>query len=144
MTAATTGTPGFGVSISFSTGFCAMITNVDWDGTERPSIDVSNNSIAVSGGTGIAGAKLFTPGLIYDPGKLTVELLFDPNTAPPITGAAETITVTLPKTAGQTVGATWAASGFLESFKFGAPMEDKMTASAVLKFSGPITITSGS
>jgi len=144
MTAATTGTPGFGVSITFHTGFFAMITNVDWDGIERPSIDISNNSIATSGGSGIAGAKLYTPGIIYDPGKLTVELLFDPNTAPPITGAVESITVTLPKTAGQTAGATWVADGFMESFKYGAPMEDKMSATAVIKFTGPIAITSGS
>lgn len=126
--------PGFGAAITFSSGFCAWITSVDQDGITRDSLDTSHNAVA-------NGYKTFTPGALADPGSLTVALFFNANTTPPITSAAETITVTFPKHSGATTSATWAASGFMTDFSFSAPMDGVMTATAKLKWSGAITIT---
>ena len=125
---------GFGVSISFSSTFCAAITNVEWSGISRKAIDTTHS--ATSG-----GSKTFIPSDIEDYGELKVDLLFNPNDAPPITGAAETVTVTFPMPAGGMSAATWAASGFLTDFQVGVPIDDVMTATATIKFSGIVTFT---
>jgi hypothetical protein len=131
---------GYGLSITFSSGFFAYITNVDWDGINRPAIDTSNNSISTA-----APFRTFIPAGLIDTGSISVELLFDANADlnTPIKAAATTVTVTFPKF-GFTTAPTWAASGFMTDFKIGAPMDDKMTASATIKFSGAITVTAGS
>jgi hypothetical protein len=131
---------GFGVSITFSSGFCAFITNVDWDGISRTIIDTSNNSLTTP------FWRTFIPGKLVDPGSISVELLLDPNNdaTVPITAAAASVTVTFPKFTGFTTAPTWAASGFMSDFKLGAPMDGVMTATANIKFSGAITVTTGS
>ncbi len=128
---------GFGVSVTFSSGFLAFITNIDWDGISRTVIDTSNNSLTTP------FWRTFIPGKLVDPGSVSVELLFDPNAVPTITAAAESIVVTFPKFTGETTAPTWAASGFMSDFKLSAPMDGAMTASATLKFSGAITFTAG-
>jgi len=125
---------GFGVTITFATSFCAAITNVEWSGMSRKAIDTTH-----SGTSG--GARTFIPSDIEDYGELKVDLLFNPNDAPPITGAAETVTVTFPIPAGGNTAGTWAASGFLTDFQCGIPIDDVMTATATIKFSGVVTFT---
>lgn len=128
---------GFGASITFSSGFAACIRDINWSGISREAIDTTCNSTS-------NGAMTFMPSDLEDPGELRVDLLFNPKTTPPYTSAAETITVTFPIPAGNTTATTWAASGFMTNFEFGAPYNDLMTATATLKFSGAITITPGS
>ena len=78
---------------------------------------------------------------------LELELNFDadnPLTNPvPYDQPAETITVTFPIPATSTLatGATMVASGFMTTFGYGVPLEDKMPVTAVVKFSGPITFS---
>jgi hypothetical protein len=55
--------------------------------------------------------------------------------------AAETVTVTIPSDDVTNSASTWAASGFMVSFEWGAEMETIQQATATIKFSGPITIT---
>lgn len=125
---------GFGIAITFNSGFCAYITNLDHSGLSRSAIDVSNNATVTPFG------RVIIPGKLIGPGQYSVDLLFDPNLLPPISAAAETITVTWPKLA-VTTAATWACSGFLSDFSSSSPMDDKMTAKAILTLSGAITVT---
>lgn len=128
---------GFPMAITFNSSFFGFITSVDWDGYQRSSIDTSNMSVATPFG------RTFLPGVLIDPGTLSVELLLEPNVIPPLSSAAETITVTFPKKS-NTTAATWACSGFLQDFKWTAPMDDKMTATGTIKFTGNVTVTAGS
>lgn len=123
---------GTGATITFSSSFFAKIKNINWTGIERPAIDTTN--------MGTTTARTYVPGDLYDAGELEVEMLLAAETAAPITGAAETVTVTLPSEgAGST--STWVASGFLTGFQWGAPLEEMQTATATIKFSGAITVT---
>lgn len=122
---------GTGSTITFSTGFFAEITAINWSGIERESFETTH-----MGSTG--GYKQFLPGNLVDPGELEVEMFLAPETPPPITGAAETVTVTMPS-AGPGGTSTWAASGFLTEFEWEDPVEDVMKATATIKFSGAIT-----
>ena len=119
---------GTGITIAFSSGFFAEVVGLRHTGIERPAIDQSH--------FGSTNARSFRPGDLYDPGELEVELNFAPGTAPPFNGAAETCTVTHPDSG----TSTWAASAFMTGFEYGAPLEDKQTATARLKFSGEITV----
>lgn len=119
-------------TITFSTGFFAKILSLAWSGIERGAVDTSH--------LGTTTARTFIPTNLYDAGELEVELIFEAETTPPITGAAETVTVTVASDgAGGT--STWAASGFLTGFEFTGTLEEMMTATARIKFSGAITVT---
>lgn len=127
---------GFGLSITFSSGFLALIKSISWSGQNRESLDTTNMSTT-------DGKMTFLPSDLKDAGEISVDLLFDPDMAPPIASAAETVTVTFPIPAGGSTAATWAASGFLTSFELTAPHDDLMTATATIKLTGGITITAG-
>lgn len=136
--AATAVDVGFGTTITFASGFMAKITSVSWGGIAREPKETSHM-------TSTNGWRTFIPSDLKDPGELTVELQFDKNAATKtnIGGAAETITVTFPVPAGGSTAATWACSGFMTSFEMADPMDDVMTATAGLKFSGEPTFTDG-
>ena len=129
-----------GLTITFDSGFFAQITNVNWTGITRPAIKTSHMGTAAPSSNQIAN-DTFIPGDLIDPGSLEVEGHFNPDTDPPMDqAAAATCTVTIP---GSTTPATWAASAFMTEFSIAMPLEDKMTFSATLKFSGIISITDG-
>ena len=123
---------GTGATISFDdeSSFMAEITDISWDGIDRAAIDISH--------MGTVGGRTFLPGDLYDPGELTVELHLDQDTTPPWDESAETVTVTLKDGAAT---ATWVATGFLTGFNWNAPLEDKMTATAVIKFTDEIAVS---
>ena len=121
---------GTGITIAFGTsGFSAEILDVTPPEATRESIDVSHQ--------GTTTAKIFTPSDLYDPGGLTFDFHFNPDTDPPIDQAAETITITFP------AGATWVFDGFMTNYAPSAPFEGKMTGSATVKASDDIAITAG-
>lgn len=91
-------------------------------------------------GAGKFGSRTFIAGDLSDAGELEVEIHFNPDTRPPIEGAAETVTVTIP---GSTTPATWAGSAFMTGCSVAFPLEDKMVMTCTLKFSGNITVTAG-
>lgn len=121
-----------GATIAFSTGFFAEILAISWSGIERESIETTH-----MGSTG--GYKQFLPGNLSDPGELEVEMFLAPETIPPINGAAETVTVTLPS-AGAGGTSTWSASGFMSGFEWEAPVEEAMKATGTIKLTGAITV----
>lgn len=115
-----------GITITFDSGFHAQILNVDWSGMERAMIDTTHMGTTV--------ARTFKAVDLFDAGELSVELHFAAQVRPPIDNDAETCTLTFPG------GTTWACTAAMSGFTFGAPLEDKMTATATLKFSGDFTI----
>lgn len=117
---------GLGTAITFATGFLARVLSLEISGIERAELE--STTMATT-----AGGKTFLPGDLYDAGEMTVEMQFDTDAAPPITAAAETITITWPD------AETWACSGFLKSFAINATPEEIMTATAVIKFTGAWT-----
>ena len=134
---------GFGSSITFQSGFFANVTDISLSGITRESVDVTNFAST-------NGWKEYMPSLMQDMGELEVELIHDPDTHPPYRDgsndsiAAETVTVTFQPKSGQTSGATIACSGFMTSYDISVPGEDKVPATATLKFSGEPTFTDGS
>ena len=124
------GTVTTGITIAFSTGFFAEILSVTGPGAARESINTSHMTTA-------SNAHTFTPAELVDWGELQVELIFQPQTTPvtPMTGVEETITIVMPDT-GTT---TWVLEGFMTAFEPTGSLDDKMTASATIKFSGPPT-----
>lgn len=118
---------GTGTTITFNSGFFAEILSANWSGFERAAIDTTNFATTT--------ARTFIPGDLYDPGEIEVELAFQPDTELPLDQAAETVTITWPD------GSTWAGSAFMRAGSITAPLEEKMTATATLKFSGAITVT---
>ncbi len=127
---------GTGSSISFNSTYFAQILDISWSGVSRAAIDTSHFGIAAV--TADFGNKTFLPGDHSDPGELTVEFNFNPDTAPPIDAAKESTTVTFKD------GATWTGSAFMTDFSFSCPYEDRMTATATLKFTTEITMSAGS
>lgn len=119
---------GFGITITFSTGFLAQIRNVDGPDMSRNAINTSH-----AGTTGGYMTYIFAD--LVEGGSVDVDLIFDEDAEPPIDSAPETVTITYPG------GATVAFSGGLTNFRPTAPYDDLMTARATLKVCGAITWT---
>ena len=134
---ADTGDMGFGVTVTFSSGFVALVRGVRRRGMAREPIDTSHAATT-------NGWMTFIPSDLKDPGEVEIDMIFKPDQTPPITGAAETVTITYPVPSGLTNGATWANSGFLTGFENECPYDALMTATAVIKFSAAPTITAAS
>jgi len=121
------GDVGTGSSVAFASGFLAEILAIDHNGLSREKIPTSHMGTTV--------AHTSRPSDLYESGELVVELAFDPSAAPPIDQPAETVTVTWPD------GSTEEFEGYLTGFDITDPLEDKMTATATITASGPITRT---
>lgn len=119
---------GYGITITFGSGFFAEITGVTPPGMARESIDVSHTESPDN-------AMEFIMADLVDYGELGVEMNFNPDTVPPIDDPFEAVTINFPS------GASWAFQGALSGYEPDAPIDDRMTASATVKVSGKITIT---
>jgi hypothetical protein len=120
---------GHGTTITFGTsGFSANLIDVSGPSVERGSIDTTHMATA--------SALTFIPADLYDPGG--VELTFEFNGAdnPPIDAVAETITIDW---AGASGTGNWSGSGFMTNYKPGATIGERMTATATLKLTGPLS-----
>lgn len=121
---------GTGASILFGTSAWAFEMNdLSWSGIERAFIDSSHLGTTV--------ARTFILGDLYDPGSLTIQGHLDQDSSgnPILTDEMETVTLTFPNSK------TYSATGGLQSFEVGVPLEDKMVVTAVVKFSGAITFS---
>jgi hypothetical protein len=129
---------GNGTSVTFGTSsFSASLMSVTWGGITRPAIQTSH--------LGTTTAHTFMPDDLYDGGDITLSIQYNPNTQPPISGAAETVTVTYPVPSGSSNGATHAFSGFVTEFVPGnAGLGELMIASVTVKVSGAITYVDAS
>jgi len=125
---------GTGTKIVFGTSaFSAELTGIAGSDISREVVDTSHMGTTVY--------RTFMPSDLADPGTTEMEIAFNPNSQPPITAAAETITITFPVPSGDSSGATFAGSGFVSNWSWGDPLEDKMTASISIKWTGTPTWT---
>jgi len=139
--AGTTSDVGTGTTVVFGTsGFTSLITNVSWSGISREALDTSNMATAAPTGDNFANMT-YIPSALADPGTLELELLFDPDQAPPIDAVTETITVSYPLVVGDSTPSKWECSGFVTDFSSDAPHDGVMTASMSVKLTGNIDPT---
>lgn len=122
-------TQGYGQTISFSTGFFAKILSLSHN-IKRASIDMTHS-------TSTSGYMEKEPSDIIDPGQLTVQLLFNPATTRPIANNTEEITITYSD------GSTTVCDGFLVSLSNESPHDNRITATAVIEFTGVPVDTPG-
>ncbi len=123
---------GTASTVTFGTSSWSFEMNdLSWSGMERNFIDSSHLGTTV--------ARTFLLGDLYDPGALTIQGHLDTNATgnPILVNALETVTLTFPNTE------TYSGSGGLQSHEISVPLEDKMTVTAVVKFSGAITFSVG-
>lgn len=128
----------FGGTIAFETSsFVAEVTDWSYSGAIRTAIETTHLGTTQATSSQI-GTRTFMPNDLVDAGELTVTMHFNPDEYPPMHADPETITLTFGPSSET---ATWAFSGFMTSYNWEAPMEEKMTGEYVIKVSGPITIT---
>lgn len=128
-------------SITFSSSFFLEILNIDWSGIKRDVLDATSMAVTAAAGSTF-GNKLFIPSIYVDPGELTIEINFNPDTLPPIGGASGAFVLTL---GGDTTPATWSGTGYLHDFAPKMPMDGKvMTATCKLKCTSAVTVATGS
>jgi hypothetical protein len=132
---------GTGTTVTFGTsGYSANLENVDWSGIDREAFPTTHMGTTQAGANQFGG-KTFLPSKFADPGEITLEVQFNPQTNPPVHGVAETITVTWPQVTGDSTAASWACSGFVRSFRVSDPHDGKMMATIVAKLTGVATMT---
>lgn len=113
-----------GTALTF-TGFTGDIADFSV-AFDRAEIDVT--------ALGSTGGKEFIPGDLLDM-TYTFNGSFKATEAPPVTGAAATLTITWGD------GGTVSQSAFLKSFEITGASEEKIGYSAVFRGSGTVTIT---
>jgi hypothetical protein len=123
-------TIGTGTTVTYQSGLFAEVLEMEWSGLTRNFYEDSH--------FGTTGGMTYAAGSLYDPGELSVTMAFDPeiDVTTALTAAAETVTVTFADAA---PASTLAASGGMRDFSISVPLEDRVTANAVIKFSGDIT-----
>lgn len=124
--ASSDGVIGNGLTITFGTSaFTAQILSVKLPDTTRKEIDTTH--------MGTQGARTYRPAALVDHGDLELDVNYNPDHIPPVAGAIELVTVTLPE------GAQFLANAFVTKWTPGTLNEDKATAKISLKPSGYIT-----
>jgi hypothetical protein len=125
---------GQGTYVTFGTVLSTSgykITGVNHGGMSRAVADATHMT---------STAKEFVGSAIYDPGELSVEVLFDPTIKPSAdlasVGTAQVVTVYWAN--GATTVTQWTAFGFATGFEAGAQMEDMMSGTLTIKLSGTI------
>jgi hypothetical protein len=120
---------GTGTTIAFGTsGFTAEVMSVAGNDITREDIEVTNMAST--------NYREFIPSKLVDAGSIEMEISFDPNSQPPIAGAAEVITITFPLPAGGATPATLVFSGYVNSWSWTSTMEEKMEGTITIKIDG--------
>ena len=124
---------GTGATIVFGTsGFAGEITGFSAPNESRVSIDVSHLA---------STSMTYIPGDLVEGGEVSLDLNFNPDYAVPVSGAAETITISYALRSGDSTASTWAFTGFVTDHTPSVPFEDRMTATVTIKVSGVVTKT---
>ncbi len=118
---------GTGTTITFGTSaFTAELLSLSGNDISREDIDVTHMGSTIY--------REFIPSALIDGGSVDMEILWDPDDQPPIEGVAETITIEFPSPL--TTGAKLVFTGYVNSWSWGGPLEDKMTANFTMKIDG--------
>lgn len=117
-------------TIVFATsGFTANFHMIGSFEQERPDIKTSH--------LGTTGFETYIPGDLVEPGEFEVEFEYDPDEQPPISSAAETITITHPVPSGSSNGATCAGTGYIKKWSSAELKNNElMVAKATVKWDG--------
>lgn len=120
---------GFGTALHTATGY--KITSVNHGGISRAVADATHMQ---------STAKEFIGSAIYDPGELSVEVLFDPSIKPvaDLQNVATNQVVTVYWANGGTAVTQWTAFGYATGFEAGAQMEDMNSGTLTIKLSGTL------
>ncbi|MCP5017109.1 MAG: hypothetical protein GY938_17835 [Ketobacter sp.] len=120
---------GTGTTIAFATStFTAEVMNINGSDISREDIETSH--------MGTTGYKTYIPSKLVDGGTVDLEIAFDPDDQPPVSGASEVITVTFPTPSGGSSGAKVVFTGYVNTWTWTDPLEEKMTASLTVKVDG--------
>jgi hypothetical protein len=119
----------FGTCLAGTNGY--KITGVNHGGISRAVADATHMTSV---------AKEFVASSIYDPGELSVEVLFDPSIKPTadLSSVATNQVVTVYWANGGSNVTQWTAFGFATGFEAGAQMEDMMSGTLTIKLSGTL------
>lgn len=123
---------GTGTTVAFgtSTTFDCQVTGIRINGEEVAVIDITHM------GTTGTRSKMF--GDLLENVTVDVDIHFDPSETVP-TKTSQTVTFTFPVPTGSTNGATLAGTGGVVSHSADIPLEDKMTGSYRVQFTGAAT-----
>jgi hypothetical protein len=102
--------------------------NINGSDVSRPDINTTH--------MGTTNYQTYIPGKLVEGGAIELEINFDPDATPPITGVAETITITFPLPSGGITPADVEFTGYINSWSWADPMEEKMTADVSIKVDG--------
>jgi hypothetical protein len=142
---------GTGVVISSVLGingtFAADVLAVSGSGISRPSVDTSH--------MGTTGGRTFMPGDLYDTGTTEVEFAIDadagfattriPGYSAAFDPASTTkIKIQFPTPVGGSSGGSFECLGFVTDLSWGAVIEERMTGTFTIKWSGTPTWAPGS
>src|SRR5262245_27405579 len=128
-------------NVTFGTsGFTANITNIRWTGIMRTAIDTSHMGVPQPE-PGTFGNRFYIQSGFSDPGELVLDIHFSPDANFPLHTDPEIVTVVWPKASADAVNPTWSGLAFVRQLEITEPMDEKMTATMTLKFSGAITKT---
>jgi len=120
---------GFGTALHTATGY--KITNVNHSGMSRAVADATHM---------LSSAKEFIGSAIYDPGELSVEVLFDPAIKPvsDLSNVATNQVVSVYWASGGTTTTLWSAFGYATGFEASAALEDMNAGTLTIKLSGAL------
>ena len=120
---------GFGTALHTVNGY--KITSVNHGGISRAVADATHMQ---------STAKEFIGSAIYDPGELSVEVLFDPSIKPvaDLANVATNQVVNVYWANGGTAVTLWSAFGYATGFEAGAQMEDMNSGTLTIKLSGTL------
>lgn len=123
---------GSGATLTLAvSGWTGNITGMRRSGMTRPSIKTTH--------LGTVGADTFIPADNHDEGSLELDIQYDPNVPPPLTAAAETVTLTYPIPTGQSNGATDVGSAFITDEDRTIAIGELMQGTFTLKWAGTVT-----
>lgn len=111
----------------------AEVTNIDFMDVSADDLDVTSHDSEDAWREFLAGLK--------DGGELSMDLNFDPSIHAnllSLVGVTRNMQVTFPTGVDEKVE----FEGYIKSLSGSAPVDDKLSASASVKVSGPVTITS--
>ncbi len=130
----------FGGTITFGT---STVLSVDILSGSRSGLAVTAIETSYSGTAG--DNKTYMPADLNEGGSFSFDVLYDTeDDTDALLGISQTITVTYPLRSGDSVAPKAVFTGWIESWDSQLPIEDKMTATLVLKVAGDVTWTAGS
>lgn len=124
---------GTGATVAFATtSFAAQILDIAAPNESRPDVDTTHLN---------STARTSMPGDLVDPGTMTLEVAFNPDSAVPINQPAENITITWDLRSGDSTASSWQFTGYVTESSPAVPLEERMTATITIRVTGAIAKT---